>query len=562
MSSFRYPLLLAALCGLCGVTHACPTWSPERAATELARLAEQLAAWDTAYHRDGRSLIADELYDQARQRFATWQACFPRQARAAPEPLADLADLAGMMAHPVAQTGLGKLADDELADWLRRREAVWIQPKVDGVAVTLVYRAGQLAQAISRGDGRHGQDWTARARALPSVPNQLPEPLDAVLQGELYWRLDAHVQAEHGGQGARAKVAGLLARQALSPEEAAGIGLFVWDWPDGPSNLPERMARLAQLGFADSAALTQPIRSGDEARHWRNTWFHAALPFATDGVVLRQADRPAGTHWQARPPSWAVAWKYPVRQALAEVRTVEFRVGRSGRITPLLHLWPTRLDDRTVRTVSAGSLPRWQALDIRPGDQVAVGLAGGSIPRLQSVVWRSPHRQVVTPPEAAAYHPLSCWRPTPGCGGQFLSRLDWLSSRQGLDLPGLGPGTWQALLDSGRLDEGLLAWLSLTPTELDALPGLRAKPLLDGAALARQRSFARWLDALGVPPGVRVQAEDDWGSLAGRSTQAWTRQLGLGMRQAARVHDFFRHAEVQALAARLGELGVAGFARE
>src|SRR5690606_39659072 len=119
-------------------------------------------------------------------------------------------------------------------------------------------------------------------------------------------------------------------------------------------------------------AFSHRIADAGEARHWREHWFRSALPFATDGVVLRQAARPHGQHWQARPPSWAAAWKYPARQALAEVRAVEFRVGRSGRITPLLHLEPTRLDDRTLRTVSVGSLARWEALDIRPGDQVAV----------------------------------------------------------------------------------------------------------------------------------------------------------------------------------------------
>lgn len=556
MPSILHPLLLVALCGLCGMAQACPAWPPSRAAAELQQLAGQLAAWDAAYHRDGRSPIADELYDQARQRFTHWRACFPRQAPAEPEPLAGLG---GDLAHPVPQTGLGKLADEEVATWLSRRDAVWIQPKVDGVAVTLVYRAGRLAQAISRGDGRHGQDWTTRVRILPAVPAVLPGALNAVLQGELYWRLDAHIQAEHGGQGARARVAGLLARQALTEREAAGVGLFVWDWPDGPAGLPERLAGLARLGFADSESFSHPVSDLDAARRWRETWFRGALPFATDGVVLRQAERPEGRHWQARPPSWAVAWKYPPRQALAEVRSVEFRIGRSGRITPLLHLWPSQLDDRTVRAVSAGSLPRWQALDIRPGDQVAVGLAGGSIPRLQSVVWRSPRRETVTPPDAAAHHPLSCWRPTPGCAGQFLARLEWLSSRQGLDLPGLGPGSWRALLDSGRLDEGLLAWLNLSAAELEAVPGIRARPLLEGATLARQRALARWLTALGAPPGVSLQPEDDWPRLAARPPQEWLRQPGLGPRQARRAHAFFQHPPVRALAAQLAELGVEGF---
>src|SRR5690606_38084068 len=250
---------------------------------------------------------------------------------------------------------------------------------------------------------------------------------------------------------------------------------------------------LARLGFADSTAFTRPVADFAEARRWRERWFRSPLPFATDGVVLRQADRPHGRHWQPRPPSWAVAWKHPPRQALAEVRRVEFRIGRSGRITPLLHLQPVHLDDRVVRRVSAGSLPRWQALDALPGDQVAVALAGGSVPRLESVVWRSPHRQPVIAPDASAYHALSCWQPTPGCEAQFLARLEWLFGRQGLNLPGIARGTWQALLAEGQLDEGLLGWLAA-----DGPPALRG-----AAILARQRPFDRWLTALGAPPGLR-----------------------------------------------------------
>ena len=84
-----------------------------------------------------------------------------------------------------------------------------------------------------------------------------------------------------------------------------------------------------------------------------------------------------------------MAWKYPAASALAEVRAVDFTVGRSGRITPVLELEPVQLDDHHVQRVSVGSFKRWQQLDIRPGDQVEVVLAGLTIPRLQSVAWRA-----------------------------------------------------------------------------------------------------------------------------------------------------------------------------
>src|SRR5690606_6147877 len=153
------PLGLAlALCPL--LAQACPDWSAERAAVELRQLAAQLARWDDAYHREGRSLIADELYDQARARLAHWQGRFPGPGAATP---ARRAGEAGPLPPPGAQAGLTKLDAAQLQDWLARRAGVWVQPKVDGGAVTLGYRAGRLVRALRRGDGRHGQDWTARA---------------------------------------------------------------------------------------------------------------------------------------------------------------------------------------------------------------------------------------------------------------------------------------------------------------------------------------------------------------------------------------------------------------
>ena len=223
MKLMLLPLMLLPLTAL---AEPCPNWTQAHATVELGALSQQIAQWDEAYHNQGRSLVADEIYDQARERLQAWHECFPSALDKLPEPLAGST---GKLAHPVAQTGLRKLNEAAVSEWIANRDDLWIQPKVDGVAVTLVYRNGMLQQAISRGDGRLGQDWTARARQLPGVPTQLPEPLDAVLQGELYWRLNDHVQGRDGSQGARGKAAGLMARQSLDEQESRSIGLFVWD---------------------------------------------------------------------------------------------------------------------------------------------------------------------------------------------------------------------------------------------------------------------------------------------------------------------------------------------
>ncbi|MBC9248942.1 DNA ligase B [Pseudomonas alcaligenes] len=537
----------------------CPAWPPERAQRELTTLSAQIAEWDAAYHRQGQSPISDELYDQARQRLDDWQACFPAQASAPANPLQGTA---GEVRLPVAQTGLNKLRDEAaVQQWLQPRHELWIQPKVDGVAVTLVYRDGVLQQALSRGDGRFGQDWTSQARLIAAIPQQLAEPGELLLQGELYWRLPGHVQARDGGAGARGKVAGALARHSLDSRTAAQIGLFVWDWPNGPESMAERLAGLRRLGFVDSVEATQPITDLAAARHWREHWYRSALPFASDGVVLRQGRRPAGSSWAAEPPQWAAAWKYPVAQALTEVRAVQFNIGRSGRITPVLQLQPVQLDGRSIQRVSLGSLQRWQALDARPGDQVAIALAGLTIARLDSVVWRSTERAAVQAPRAADYDALSCWHPDAGCASQFRARLVWLGGKQGLQLSGVGAGTWDKLQAAGKLN-GLLDWLTLKPQELATTPGFAARSantLQQSFAGARQRPFGQWLKALGLPPSGAAPLDGDWDSLAARDAQQWDSFNGIGAQRAQQLVAFFHHPEVLALRRQLQAAGVAGF---
>jgi DNA ligase (NAD+) len=242
------------------------------------------------------------------------------------------------------------------------------------------------------------------------------------------------------------------------------------------------------------------------------------------------------------------------------VRAVNFTIGRSGRITPVLELAPVQLDDHRVQRVSVGSVARWRQLDIRPGDQVEVVLAGLTIPRLQSVVWRTQQRAEVTPPDPGKHEPLSCWQATPGCEEQFRARLLRLGGRQGLQLDGLGASTWQALIDAGLI-HGLLDWMNLTPAQLAAAPGFgqaRASTLAQTFASARQRSFARWMHALGMPASAGAELTD-WATLSARSSDEWQAVDGIGQGRADRLVEFFTHPELRAQAVRLHAAGVQGF---
>ena len=535
----------------------CPNWPPDQAQREITALQKQIDQWDDAYHREGRSLIADELYDQSRLRLNEWRACFK-----SPATIEAVRTASGPVAHPVAHTGLDKLHKAEAVQaWLRDRKEVWVQPKVDGVAVTLIYRDGLLQQAISRGDGVSGQDWTASARKIGAIPQRLKQPLDLLVQGELYWRLTEHIQAQAGSVNARATVAGLMGRKTLSAEQAAGIGLFVWDWPQGPADLPERLSTLAALGFTATERYSHRAQKFADAQKWREHWYRSPLPFATDGVVLRQSQRPPAERWQAHAPYWAIAWKYPFAQALADVRKVNFKIGRTGRITPVLELNPVMLDDREIKRVSASSFKRWQELDIRPGDQVAISLAGLTIPRLDSVVLRSIDRAHMDIPSADDFHALSCWQPTPGCESQFLARLTWLSGKHGLAMQHVGRGTWEKLLETGRLNN-LLDWLTLDAPELANIAGFgdrSSERLIYSFHSARQRPFAQWLKALGLPPTGEARLAESWQALAQRDTEQWQAEAGIGPGRAAQLSAFFRDPQVLALSQTLRAAGIDGF---
>lgn len=559
-------LLLASLLAEAG---ACPDWSQPQAAKEIAVLTARLAAWDDRYHRLGESAVADELYDQSRLTLSAWQRCFPGSGAAAGDPLATAR---GPVRHPIPHTGVAKLANEAaVRDWLTGKENVWAQPKIDGVAVTIEYRQGQLHQVLSRGNGSHGHDWTRPARSIAAIPPLLTEKMDVVLQGELYWRLDAHVQASAGSANARGKVAGLMARKTLSAEQGAVVGLFVWDWPAGPAQLPDRLAKLKALGFPESLAFTEPVKDFAAAQSWYQRWHTAALPFATDGLILRLGERPPAERWEAKVPYWIAAWKYPVAQALARVREVTFSVGRTGRITPVLELDAVQLDDRQVRRVSMGSLQRWQAHDVQPGDQVAVDLAGLTIPRFAGVVWRGPLRGQVEPPDPRQFHVSSCWAATRGCESQFRARLTWLSGKQGLQMAQVGPGTWDRLIESGKL-EGLLDWLTWDSQALEGIAGIgdRSRERLVAAfEEARQRPFEAWLAALGTPSAKKALAQrstaapgdgsDHWQWLTTQTREQWQAKPGIGAMRAAQLHDFFNDPQIAELATQLKAAQVDGF---
>lgn len=552
-------ILIGILCWQSSVWAVCPAWSPARAQEEISRLQQQIKQWDDDYWKEGKSEVEDGVYDELSARLTQWQRCFGSEPRDVMMP-----PLNGAVMHPVAHTGVRKMVDkNALSLWMRERSDLWVQPKVDGVAVTLVYRDGKLNKAISRGNGLKGEDWTQKVSLISAVPQTVSGPLaNSTLQGEIFLQREGHIQQQMGGINARAKVAGLMMRQDDS-DTLNSLGVFVWAWPDGPQLMSDRLKELATAGFTLTQTYTRAVKNADEVARVRNEWWKAELPFVTDGVVVRAAKEPESRHWLPGQAEWLVAWKYQPVAQVAEVKAIQFAVGKSGKISVVASLAPVMLDDKKVQRVNIGSVRRWQEWDIAPGDQILVSLAGQGIPRIDDVVWRGAERTKPTPPENR-FNSLTCYFASDVCQEQFISRLVWLGAKQVLGLDGIGEAGWRALHQTHRF-EHIFSWLLLTPEQLQNTPGIaksKSAQLWHQFNLARKQPFTRWVMAMGIPltrAALNASDERSWSQLLFSTEQFWQQLPGTGSGRARQVIEWKENAQIKKLGSWLAAQQITGF---
>ncbi|EFI6789182.1 NAD-dependent DNA ligase LigB [Escherichia coli] len=552
-------ILISILCWQSSAWAVCPAWSPARAQEEISRLQQQIKQWDDDYWKEGKSEVEDGVYDQLSARLTQWQRCFGNETRDVMMP-----PLNGAVIHPVAHTGVRKMADEiALSLWMRERSDLWVQPKVDGVAVTLVYRDGKLNKAISRGNGLKGEDWTQKVRLISAVPQTVSGPLaNSTLQGEIFLKREGHIQQQMGGINARAKVAGLMMRQDDS-DTLNSLGVFVWAWPDGPQLMTDRLKELATAGFTLTQTYTRAVKNADEVARVRNAWWKAKLPFVTDGVIVRAAKEPESRHWLPGQAEWLVAWKYQPVAQVVEVKAIQFAVGKSGKISVVASLASVMLDDKKVQRVNIGSVRRWQEWDIAPGDQILVSFAGQGIPRIDDVVWRGAERTKPTPPENR-FNSLTCYFASDVCQEQFISRLVWLGSKQVLGLDGIGEAGWRALHQTHRF-EHIFSWLLLTPEQLQNTPGIaksKSAQLWHQFNLARKQPFTLWVMAMGIPltrAALNASDERSWSQLLLSTEQFWQQLPGTGSGRARQVIAWKENAQIKKLGSWLAAQQITGF---
>jgi NAD-dependent DNA ligase (contains BRCT domain type II) len=545
--------------------HECPSWSQQQAQQEITRLQKTIDTWDKAFHEEHHSLVSDVVYDETITKLTRWKQCFPDSVV---EKKSFVRSERYTAQHPVPHTSLNKYRDiDEIKQWadarLRTGKELWIQPKVDGVAVSLIYRQGRLAHMISRGDGHAGQDWTHHALKIRAIPKTIAEKSDVVLQGEIYQRFSSYRQIHDSARNARGYAAGALASKELSSEQQESLAIFIWEMPLNMATMRERLAQLTTWNF-DTAEFTTLLKNVEEILVHQKRWHQDDALFATDGIVIRESVRPSGKHWQDVPPSWAIAWKHPEPEAVAEIVRILFPIGRTGKITPVADVKPVHINGRKITRVSLGSLKQWQRFDLRPGDHVSVRFAGHTIPHIKHVVHQSVERATVVAPNPDDFHELSCWRPEPeSCRPQYLARAQWLGKT--FNMRGLGEGTWQALLDA-RLLPHLTAFLTLEQEQLKRAPLVgdqKATLWMTQFNKTRDASLKQWLSALGMPAAKQIPnkiwRDASFHRLKQRSAAEWQMLPGIGATRAQALAAFFAHEEVIFLAESLCAQGIQSF---
>lgn len=422
----------------------------------------------------------------------------------------------------------------------REEVAVTVEPKIDGVAVALVYRDGKLDYAATRGDGATGDDITHNVRTIRSIPRTLTDDPPALLEirGEIFMPNEAFaaMNAERDEAGLptfanpRNATAGTL--KQLDPKIAAkrplsflahGLGAY-----DGPPLASERdfHALLERCGLprnhpvhfaAGLDDLLAAVRLIDGARH--------SLGYGTDGAVIKVLDRAEREKlgFRSRAPRWAAAYKFLPEQKETVLKSVTVQVGRTGVLTPVAELEPVLVSGTTVARATLHNEEEIQRKDIRIGDTVVIEKAGEIIPAVVRVIVEK--RPADSQPFSLFAHvegkcpscggPISqeegfvAWRCTNfECPAQAVSKIRQFASRKALDIEGVGEIVAEALvsrelcrtpLDLFGLQETDLATLNLgTEDEPRRFGEKNAAKVIEGLARARRQPLSRWLFAMGV----------------------------------------------------------------
>ncbi len=406
-----------------------------------------------------------------------------------------------------------------------------IEPKIDGLAISLVYEHGTLVRGATRGDGEVGEDVTQNLRTIRAIPLQLegaPELLE--VRGEVYLARSAFaaLNAQRAAAGEptfanpRNSAAGSI--RQLDPGLAAARPLSIWCYGLGVvegldlGTQQESLEWLSEHGFKVSpdVAVHDDIDGAAAAcLEWERR--REALDYEIDGAVVKVGDRALQERLGVvgREPRWAIAWKFSAMTASTELRSIMWNVGRTGHLIPFANLEPVQLSGATVKLATLHNEEDLRRKDVREGDEVIAMRAGDVIPQVVSptpAAQRRPDR--AAPPAPPAECPScgtstikpedSAWTMCPNrasCPGQLFQAVKHFVQRDAMDIEGLGEKQARRLLEEGLIANvaDIYGLEAERLAELEGLGEISARNLVEAIARSRERPFHRVLFALGIP---------------------------------------------------------------
>ena len=527
-----------------------------QAEAELRQLAEQIRYHEAAY-RAGAPEIPDSAFDELVERYQELadELGIDPEERVDARPGEDHTAGFETVEHRVPMLSLEKLSPnrrdssgepmslgDQLSAWFRRRQkeleidevTVVVEPKVDGISVSLLYVGGALERAVTRGDGRRGDVITKQVRQLGTVPLVLDGVREGELEirGELYWPLTEFARynatLEKPLINPRNGCAGMMKRKDPTGLESTGIRAFLyqvaWDRDVSlPSTQLDTLRWLADRGAEVYVSEVFRTSSDEDALEYCASYDarRRELDYDIDGMVIKIDDLAMYARLGAtgHHPHWGIAYKFPPERKPTKVLGIEVSVGKSGKLTPVANLEPVFVSGTTVSRASLHNFVELERKDVRVGDTVLVEKAGEIIPQVVEVDKSKRKRgsRRFVPPTAcptcgteAVSEEIFVYCPNPACPDQVRERLRHFASRGAMDVDGMG----EVLVDQVVDKLGVRAPDDLFRLEVDALASLdrmgekSAQRVKAGLEEAKGRGLARVLNGLAIRHVGETMAED------------------------------------------------------
>jgi DNA ligase (NAD+) len=580
----------------------------KKTTAEIEKLRQELRQHNYQYYVLDTPLISDREYDELFRRLQQLEKQFPELVspdsptqRVGSEPAGHFETVA----HEVAMLSLENAFDEtEMEAFDRRlRERLerdgglcyCAEPKLDGLAVSLLYEGGELVRAATRGDGRKGENITANVRTIKSVPLKLRGaslPRQIEVRGEVYMEEAAfealnRSQLESGGKifaNPRNAAAGSLRLldsriTASRPLTFCSYGIGLREGVDLPASQYRQMLYLRDIGFPISRYI-EKLEGLDACLDYyrRILGMREQLAFDIDGVVFKldDADLQREAGFVSRAPRWAIAYKFPAQEVTTRLLDVDFQVGRTGALTPVARLEPVAVGGVMVSNATLHNMDEIERKDIRIGDIVILRRAGDVIPEVVAPVperregrLRRPQMPSSCPvcgSEVLQQDGQSAYRCVGGlyCAAQRKEAIKHYASRKALDIEGLGDRLVEQMIEQGLVD----SVADLYDLTLEQIAGLErmaeksAQNLLDALDKSRHTTFARFIYALGIREVGEATAEalaryfGDIRTLMGADEDELQRVEDVGPVVAENIRHFFDQPKNRAVIERLLKKGI------